>query len=161
MRQGQVDIVGEIDFQISVYLALELLKYKSAKHYQLIQDYIRLIRQAERSGMRAYDKPPTFELSVTSSDYSLTWCACTIVHDAMHSKLYHDYQQQQGDTDVPADAWTGVAAEKVCLAVQLNALRQLGAPLHEIAHLAQQDGSHADIDNDGVSSWEDYYSRDW
>lgn len=58
--------------------------------------------------MYAYYNPPTFQMSAKEAllneineDYALQWCATVIVHDAYHSKKYHDYQEGMDTLQVP------------------------------------------------------------
>ena len=76
--------------------SLGLLREKSPDAFKLTQRYAPRIEQSSRSGMRAYDDPPTFDLSPKTANYSDTWCAGSIAHDTYHSKLYHEYLDAHG-----------------------------------------------------------------
>jgi len=131
------EIVGSATFTNQVVSALTLLKEKAPEAYGVVTNYVKRIEQGERSGMRAYKKPPTYEMSDKTAFYSLTWCAATIAHDSFHSKLYHDYPTEPGKT-VPDTAWTGTDAEKKCMEHQLNVMTLIGSPTNEIAYAKQQ-----------------------
>ncbi len=78
--------------------------------------------------MAAYENPPRYLVGDLTRRGGTIWYAGTIVHDAGHSKLYHDYlTSHPGETSVPGDVWTGQAAEATCLAVQHDALAEIGA----------------------------------
>ena len=71
---------------------------QSSYGYPIIKKHIGLIQEVEPpSGMRAYANPPAFGMSRSvafangDEEFSLLWCASSIVHDAYHSKLYRDY----------------------------------------------------------------------
>lgn len=155
-----IEIYGSMNFVRRVADALELLRDNSPKSFAVIQQYMGRIQENSRSGMRAYADPPTFDFSMTSAGYSLTWCAGAIAHDAYHSKLYHDYRRVHGEP-VPDDAWWGQAREMECNQFQLHVLYEIGAPDAETKYLSTLDGSHFDIDGDGRSTWIDHWLQSW
>lgn len=148
-----IEIAGSLSFVDQIRDALNLL----SEALPNIQQYIDRIEQGNRTGMTAYK---TLVLTRKTAMYSLTWCAGTLVHEAYHSQLYHEYRDAHG-LPVPDDAWTGQQREMECIAHQLSIMRQLGAPQHEVDHLLSRDGTHFDINQDGLYTWEDYYARDW
>lgn len=104
---------------------------------------------------------PTFELANPSAYYSITWCASAIAHDSMHSKIYQD-DVKSNPSKQRAENWSSqVEEEKQCNAHQLQVLRDIGAPPHEINHCAKQDGTHADVNKDGKYDWDDYEKGNW
>src|SRR5205085_7443210 len=104
-------------------------------------------------GMAAYLHPPTFRLNGRSAFYSLTWCAASIAHDSMHSKLYHEYlQEHRGAQPVPKDAWTGEAVERRCSEYELRVLEKIGAPSHEVLWCSQTNNRFWEVE---------YDRRDW
>ena len=80
----EIDIVGSPEFKRQVAQALTLLSEKAPKEYQVVKNYIGRIEENKRSGMLAYNKPPTYQLSLKTAQDSITWCAGTIAHDAYH-----------------------------------------------------------------------------
>jgi hypothetical protein len=110
--------------------------------------------------MRAYDDPPTFDLSQKTASYSDTWCAGSIAHDTYHSKLYHEYLDAH-EGSVPDEVWSGQAKELECIHYQASVLREIGAPPSEITYVDHLDGSHFDLNGDGKETWIDYWLRDW
>lgn len=153
-------VTGSPVFVAQVNAALDALARRCPDAFETVRRYVGVVRQGEHSGMWAWENPPALELHDRSAMHSVTWCAGTIVHDAHHSRLYHEYIARHG-RDVPESAWTGTAVEKECIAVQLAVLRCLDAPASEIAHLEAQDGTHWDTNKDGRSDFRDYAERDW
>ncbi len=115
-----VTVFGSKSFIEQVERSLGLLREKSPDAFKLTQRYAPRIEQNSRSGMRAYDDPPTFNLSQKIASYSDTWCAGSIAHDAYHSSLYHEYLAKHGEP-VPDDAWSGQAKELECIRYQARA----------------------------------------
>jgi len=155
-----VQIHGSETFIAQVEASLRLLREKSPEAFRLTQLYAPRIEQNSRSGMRAYDDPPTFDLSLKTAGYSVTWCAGSIAHDTFHSKLYHEYLDNHNGP-VPDDAWRGQARELDCVHYQSRVLRDIGAPVNETSCVDHADGSHFDADGDGRETWKDYWKRDW
>lgn len=154
------EIKGSDRFLKHVRAAMKLIQEKTPRAYQLIQQNVAVIQQAERSGMWAHRSPPTFEMADRTTFYSVTWCAGSIAHDAFHSKLYHDFRGAKG-TPVPDDVWTGKDAELKCIAFQIQVLEKIGASIHEVEHCKKQNGEHFDLDKDGKYEWSDYFKRNW
>lgn len=155
-----IQVRGSEEFTTQVGKALALLREKSPEDLAVVQRYVGRIQEQSRSGMRAYDDPPTFDLSMTTASYSVSWCAGSIVHDAFHSKLYNDYRAAHGEP-VPDGEWTGQAAEMKCIVVQMSSLKSIGAPEYEIEYVSTLDGSHFDLDGDGQATHNDYLKTDW
>ena len=150
-------IVGSLRFSNQVHQALFLLNARDTNAYAIVTNYVGRIQEGERSGMWAYKTPPTYEMSDSTAYYSLTWCAATIAHDSLHSKLYHDYRKAH-DGPVPAAVWTGRAAERQCMKHQLLVMEHIGASKWEIDYAKKQEDGHYAKDNE---SWEDYKKRKW
>jgi hypothetical protein len=155
-----IQVWGSKAFIEQVDDSLNLLRTKSPEAFALIQRYMKRIEQSSRSGMRAYDEPPTFDLSPKTAFYSATWCAGSIAHDMYHSRLYHEYIDAHGEP-VPEDAWAGQAKELECIKYQARVMRDIGAPEFEVTYVDHLDGSHYDVDGDGKETWFDYWLRDW
>ena len=159
-KVASVTVEGEQRFVTQVTRALHVLQNEAPDAFQLVNTYVGVIRQGARSGMWAYRDPPTLELSDRTAHYSVTWCAGTLVHDAHHSMLYHDYRSKNS-VPVPHDVWIGVAAERAAIERQLSVMVAVGAPKHETNYLSILDGTHHDITGEGEYSWADYDPRDW
>jgi len=133
-----IAIVGSEAFVNHVTRALSLLQSKSSSGYPIVKKYIGKIREGTTSGMYAYYNPPTFQMSAkeallneSNRDYALQWCASVIVHDAYHSKKYHDYQKVHGHPRgrrpyPPMYVWAGEAVERECLGFQRKFMLRLG-----------------------------------
>jgi len=156
-----LEVEGTAKFQRQVADALALLREKSPSAYQAVTNHVLVIKQSRRSGMRLDLKKPTFELANPTAYYSITWCASAIAHDSMHSKTYHDYLKANPNGQRSEEWSSQVEEEKKCNAHQLQVLRDIGAPLVEINHAAQQDGTHADVNKDGKYDWDDYEKGNW
>lgn len=136
----EIKIVGDAGFTQNTERALDIIR-GSKSGYELVMNYIGVIKQVPQgSGMWAEEIPPTFQVGDVTSNDSETWYASSIVHDAYHSKLYHDYLQEH-DT-VPDDIWTGENAEMQCLTVQINFLKEIGAPQYEIDYAESMYGEN-------------------
>jgi hypothetical protein len=135
-RFESVQIRGTPMFVRQVENALGLLKTNSPTGYAIVTNYVGIVEEAKRSGMRAWSKPPKFELNKRTAFYSVTWCAGTIAHDSFHSKLYADYLRQHPKKRVPDEIWTGEEAERRCSEHQVTVLKEIGASAHEITWCA-------------------------
>src|ERR1043166_3256033 len=155
VRCSEPEIVGSLRFSNQVQNALLLLKARDAEAYCIITNYVGRIERGSRSGMWAYKKPPTYEMSDTNAFYSLTWCAATIAHDSFHSKLYHDYRKDHPG-GVPDTVWTGRVAERLCMKHQLSVMEHIGASKWEMEYAKrQEDGKYV---KDG-ETWREYRKR--
>jgi hypothetical protein len=120
-----IEIRGNPRFKNQVVAALELLKADSSATYQMVTNYIRLIEQSEITGMAADKAPPTSYVRIPPASIPTISFAAFFAHEAMHSKLYHDYQNAFPRTVVPREIWTGEAVEKQCTEYQLTVLDEL------------------------------------
>lgn len=156
-----IQVIGDKEFVARTNEALALLKTKAPADYALVSASIGKIQQHTFSGMAAFETPPTYKVGAATSSASLTWYASTIVHDACHAKLYHDYITTYKKA-VPDDAWTGMAAEMTCLERQIKTLKQIGAPDSEITYAQSLRGTNWwDLNGDGTYDTEDEKLRDW
>ena len=156
-----VEIKGTKEFQEQVSNALALLRERASPAYEIVTNHVRIIKQSRRSGMRSELAKPTFELANPTAYYSLTWCASAIAHDSMHVMLSHNNQKSHSGAHPTHDWNSQVKEEKQCNAHQLQVLRAIRAPSHEIDHCAAQDGTHADVNKDGKYDWDDYEKGNW
>lgn len=160
-RAADPQIVGSPRYTGQVRQALQLLKTRDLKAYQIVTNYVGRIKESAHSGMWAYNNPPTYEMSDVTAFYSLTWCTATIAHDSFHSKLYHDYRDTHGGS-VPDSVWTGVGAEQQCMKHQLEVMKQIGATDAEIAYAEKQaDGHYVKANQSRFGSWMSYINRSW
>ncbi len=155
-----IEIRGRPEFLLQSKQSLELLKPMA--QFKVIQANIAIIRQGNRSGMRAWTENPTFIVGRRTWEHSVLWYASAIAHDAYHSKLYREAKNAMGGAEPEADAWTGVAAEKQCLAFQREVMLDLNADPETIAYL-EDCVKHPTYQgrNHGWGSWLDYRRRWW
>ncbi|MBI1176815.1 hypothetical protein GC207_05180 [bacterium] len=154
---AQPEVVGTVRFKRQVHRAIALLRQRDEAAYQIVTNNIGRIEEGDRSGMRAYATPPVYVMSDVTAFYSLTWCAATIFHDSIHSKLYHNYQKAHPGP-VPDSVWVGRAAERQCMEQQIEAMQLLQASDWEISHAKAQGDGHYVIN---AESWQEYSNRNW
>lgn len=119
-----IRVIGDQQFIARTREALVLLS--GLKEFAIIKKpVISLIRKAERSGMRADALISTFDVGPATVESSPVWYASAIAHDGYHSFLFHEEKKRRAGRPPNRDAWTGVEAEKRCLAFQLKVLEQL------------------------------------
>ncbi|MCL1791082.1 MAG: hypothetical protein FWG40_06975 [Peptococcaceae bacterium] len=121
----EIEIIGNTGFKENTQKALAVVN-QSEKASGMVSAYIGRIRQDSSSGMMPYLNPPTYNVSSLTYNASTAWYASTIVHDAYHSKLYHDYLLENSGR-VPDNVWTGETAEMKCLEVQIVFLEDIQA----------------------------------
>jgi hypothetical protein len=121
-----------------------------------------VIKEGKRSGMRADAIKPTFVVGRPTWQHSLIWYAGAIAHDYHHSKLYHEAKANDKRKKALAESWTGIDAEKKCLAFQMEVLESLHADESMMAYLKglqrnpTYQGRHR-----GWKAWRDYFTRWW
>lgn len=145
-----IQIQGDNNFIKNTQKALRLIKTQSAKDYQMVEQYIGCIKQYEKSGMAAFWETPTFLVGDKTSNSTTHWYASCIVHDAYHSKLFHDALKKFGH--VKKEVWTGKKAEMDCLDAQESFLKTSKAPKR---HLKSIEKART------YDYWSDYKSRNW
>jgi len=128
-----ISIVGDSTFTNNTQRALNLIRAGAPQTYAMVLRYVGVIQQGTSSGMWAWLAPPTFVVGHATYTASATWYASAIVHDAIHSKQYHQHFEIHGY--VPHEVWTGLDAEMEALAIQREFLVQINAPAHEISHI--------------------------
>jgi len=157
LQTSSPEIVGSLRFSNQVYQAVLLLKARDPDAYAVVTNYVGLIREGPRSGMRADNKPPVYEMTAATAFYSLTWCAATIAHDSFHAKLYREYREAHHGR-VPGEVWTGNKAEQQCMTHQLAVMERIGSTRAEIDYAKTQADGHYVKDHE---TWSDYRSRKW
>jgi len=155
-----IEIRGKPEFLFCTQESLGRLQ--STSQFELIRNRVRVIRQGRRSGMKAWAVKPTFTVGKATWRHSVVWYAGAIAHDAYHAKLYCDAKGGNHGKEPDNDAWTGVEAEKSCLAFQRRVLVELNADEKIIAyidHCAQNPTYQGHTT--GWRSWLDYLLRWW
>ncbi len=122
-------IIGNEKCRQDTEAALELIRDKAPKHFEVVSEYIKIIECVPKgSGMRAWEVMPRFMVGDVVREAGTLEFAGDVVHDANHSRLYHQYLDKNPGMTVPLDVWTGKGAEATCLAAQADALGDMGAP---------------------------------
>ena len=135
-----IEIIGDSAYIRYISTALKLLKRRAPRNFATVRKYIGRIEDFKRSGMCAWENPPTFYLSKKSAFYSLTWCASCILHDAHHAKLYLDNRTKGKHPHHLI--YSGQKVELECIRRQILVSKRIGAPPNELAHLKSLDGNH-------------------
>lgn len=154
------EIVGEPAFKQQVATALQLLQDKAPHVLKFINQYNKRIQQFEKSGMCVWCNPPTYQLAFAPGNMEKYWLASTIAHDSYHSYLYQHYRAALG-TEPDYNLFSGFDAERQCNAYQMKVLKDLQAPQYIIEHMKKQDGTHCDLNGDGVCDDKDYNLRNY
>ena len=155
-----IEIAGSGEFLLRTQAALALLQ--PLAQFEVIQGHLRMIRQARRSGVKAWAKMPTFFVGAPTWQHSALWYAGAIAHDAWHAKLYLDAKDKYRGKEPHADDWSGAETEKKCLTFQRQVLQALNADETIIGYLdnCAQDPTYQGH-NKGWRSWLDYRRRWW
>ena len=129
------EIQGAPVFRARTLEALSLLEGSTS--FARVAPYIKIIKEADHSGMRAYDERPMYEVGFRTWNYSAPWYAGTIAHDGYHSLLYHA-AKGAGTAQPPETSWTGADAERKCLRFQVLVLREIKADATLIKYVQDQ-----------------------
>jgi len=157
---GGIELRGSDEFLIRTKEALCMLR--SVPHFSFIRTDLAVIRQGQRSGMKAWLPKPMFIVGAATWKHSTLWYAGAIAHDAYHAKLYREAKSGGGGVEPAADSWTGADAERQCLAFQKQVLVQLGADAKMIAYIERcAEKPTYQGANKGWRSWLDYARRWW
>lgn len=155
-----ITIIGDEMFARQTRDALTLLQNHAADAYMRMKTHMSVIKQGERSGVWLNENPAVFEVGESTWSYSTTWYAGAIAHDATHAVLYQTYANLYGEP-VPFDIWGSQEAEMECIEFQIDVMERIAAPEEEMAMLMRLDGTHCDVDHNGVCDYEDYLARNW
>ena len=125
--RAPITIIGDDDFIKRTKAALSFIEEGAPEFYAIVTNNIGIIQRGEYSGILSGRTPPTFCVGERTYKESNLWYASAIVHDANHSKLYHDYLKEHG-SPVPFEKYAGRSGEDACLSVQADFLRAVNAP---------------------------------
>ncbi len=122
-----IEIVGPPVFITKTEQALDLLfkNTKSFKFYGCSPYLEKILHDESPTGMRAQLENTTFVVDEATFESPLLWYASTIAHDAYHSYLYQQGQEQGKTGDALTSTWKGTDAEKQCLTFQIQTLNEL------------------------------------
>lgn len=133
---GQIEIIGNDNFVEQTRAALDLLQLKAPDYFKMVVDNMGVILRVKfGSSMNPWDNPPRFFASDKLFHAGTAWYAGSIVHDANHSKQWHDYIKKHPGQNVPNSVFSGEKAELECIALQAKALAEVGAPQNQIDYL--------------------------
>jgi hypothetical protein len=106
--------------------------------FSMVQPYLKVIQESRASGMAAYRREPTFLVGARTWTALTVWYASAILHDAFHSKLYHENRRKfLCFTYTPDHCWKGKEAERKCLEFQLDFLESVDAPQYLIVYVQE------------------------
>jgi hypothetical protein len=155
-----IEIRGGNDFRRRTRESLRLLR--EAPDFPLVQGHVKIICQGRRSGMKAWAKKPTFVVGKATWQHSSLWYAGAIAHDAFHAKLYATAKRTTNAIEPASEAWTGVDAERKCLAFQYEVLQTLKGDESTLKYIAEcAKNPTYQGRNHGWGSWLDYLRRWW
>jgi hypothetical protein len=149
--RAPITIIGDDDFIERTKAALSFIEEGAPEFYAIVTNNIGIIQRGENSGILSSRTPPTFYVGERTYKKSNLWYASAIVHDANHSKLYHDYLKEHGPP-VPYEKHGGRSGEDACLSVQADFLRAVNAPEATIRYVMRM--KKVDYFSPGVK-------RDW
>lgn len=117
-----IEIQGTKEFRKKVMNALSFLSLAPEK-LKLSQQNIGRIQEWGHSGMNVFKDKPTFEIGDMWKDSDEIYLASGIAHDAYHSYLCKNSQDDAGN--IYLGDFIGKDAEKKCLAVQIETLDEI------------------------------------
>lgn len=138
-------IDGDDNFKIKTLEALILIQYKSEEKAEVVLKYISEIKQSENSKRLEENLiNKSFSFDKTTYTSQTEWYASCIVHDAYHSKLYHDCYAIHGgsipndihihvdnkdnkDNKNDIDIFSVEKEEYACLEYQISFLEEINA----------------------------------
>ncbi|MDE5539527.1 MAG: hypothetical protein K2J20_03470 [Bacilli bacterium] len=126
-----MQIVGDKKFCRKTRKALQLLKDRDIESFEIVETFVREIKQHEYSGMDVFESIPTFLVGTATSNSNIFWYASCILHDATHSLLYFNAEMEGKNG---REIYQGHDAEMYCLTKQIETLKKIGAPVDIIEY---------------------------
>jgi len=155
-----IEVRGRAEFRQCTREAIVLLRPLGA--FELIRGHLAGIREGKRSGVNPWARDPIFTVGTPTWSHSALWYAGAIAHDAFHAKLYRDAKVHDPANEPSAEAWSGKAAERSCLAFQREVLLALGADKRIIVYVEEHARNPTyQGPNRSWGSWLDYRKRWW
>jgi len=155
-----IAVRGDDEFRWRTRESITLLQRTTG--IEIVRAHLKIIRQGRRSGVRAWAKKPAFVAGRATWQHSPLWYAGAIAHDAYHIKLYAAAKKTAGGVEPAASAWTGMAAEKQCLAFQYEVLQALDSDKHTLNYIARcRENPVYQGRDSGPGSRLDYLRRWW
>ena len=143
---GQIKLRGSKEFIKITKEALSLIKEKDPMDFKVLVKNIKLIEEHRENWYSyfCFEKGiPIARINKKTYTHNLEWYACGLVHEAYHSKQYHDALL---DGEDPMKACTGYSAEMYCLTRQIECMKKLNAHDLYIRHF---------IDYYDINWWEE------
>jgi hypothetical protein len=131
-------IRGGRRFRRAVKQALDLLSDKIPRDYALVLGNVYEITEGKYAQMWCSQTRPRMELNRQTVFQSKAWCAATLVHEALHSKLYLQRIANGENGEIPDP----VEEERICISESIRILRATGGSPAEIDFLEYADGRH-------------------
>ena len=129
---GQIRIRGSKEFIEITKEALNLIKEKDPMDFKVLVKNIKLIEE-HRENWYSYfcivGGEPTARINRKTYTHNIEWYACGLVHEAYHSRQYHEALL---DGEDPMKASTGYSAEMYCLTKQIECMKRIGASEEDI-----------------------------
>lgn len=133
---GKIKITGNENFIQETTFALALLQSKAPEDLKRVVDNVGIILSVlHGSGINSWEKSPRFFVSDRLFEAGTAWYASVIVHDAVHSELYHQWAKNHPGQRVPDSVYAGKAAELKCLKIQAGVLAKIGGPQWQIDYV--------------------------
>ncbi|MBI2589022.1 hypothetical protein HYW35_02360 [Candidatus Saccharibacteria bacterium] len=130
---GEIKIIGNDNFIEQTKAALDLLQSKAPDYFKMVVDNMGIIlRVKSGSSIQVEKTPPRFFASDRLFEAGTAWFASTMVHDGNHALQYRKYEKEHPGQVVPEDVFFGEKAELECIAIQADALTEIGAPQWQI-----------------------------
>jgi hypothetical protein len=130
---GQIRLRGSKEFIEITKEALNLIKEKDPMDFKVLVKNIKLIEEHRENWYSyfCFEKGiPIARINKKTYTHNLEWYACGLVHEAYHSKQYHDALL---DGEDPMKACSGYSAEMYCLTKQIECMKLIGASEEDLA----------------------------
>ncbi|MFC1696774.1 hypothetical protein ACFL1H_00420 [Nanoarchaeota archaeon] len=117
-----ITIIGNQEFKNGVAASIEFANLKSPYHASMIKNYINTIKHRSYMSNSAHIhvKTKTVETKSIPFKYNVPGFATTLVHEAMHSKLYWDEMSRSNNYQSANNNCSGEFAERKCCMEALN-----------------------------------------
>jgi len=131
---SEIQIGGDGRQRDRINGALDIIR-QHPDFYELVNTYLDMIRPSILLETSYIDiTGPSAGIGRLSMDSSLMWIAGVIVHEAYHSKLYHEYRARNNRTP-PIDAWGSGLVHMKVYEVSMDFWREAGAPRLYLDHV--------------------------
>ena len=146
-----ISVIGPPYFRDRLRSAFYLLSTRAPRDLRFVQTYVKTVWMGAHSSMHPGKYMIEFSPAVIN-DYSTTWLAASITHEACHGEQWRNAKNESLDQQ---------AKELECIRTQIETLKKIGAPESEINYARMADGKHYDVNKDGKFTMEDYWQHNW